>query len=140
MIFYSIFFVRKERELILFVTLEVDCIVCCAFDFFPDKDTITWDMKRGEIEKCFRSSISLCCYFLLELITLYYIFFFQAEDGIRVRDVAWIQTCALPICAIQWKKILEFQNDFNKTCQIKSNSIHCNRDNTNYLLVFNFGI
>src|SRR5437773_10238927 len=27
------------------------------------------------------------------------IFFFQAEDGIRVRDVTGVQTCALPISA-----------------------------------------
>src|SRR5437773_7393161 len=26
------------------------------------------------------------------------IFFFQAEAGIRVRDVTGVQTCALPIC------------------------------------------
>src|SRR5437773_7665163 len=25
-------------------------------------------------------------------------FFFQAEDGIRYRDVTGVQTCALPIC------------------------------------------
>jgi len=25
--------------------------------------------------------------------------FFQAEDGIRDRDVTGVQTCALPICA-----------------------------------------
>src|SRR5437773_8281106 len=27
-----------------------------------------------------------------------YVFFFQAEDGIRGRDVTGVQTCALPIC------------------------------------------
>jgi len=26
------------------------------------------------------------------------VFFFQAEDGIRDRDVTGVQTCALPIC------------------------------------------
>ena len=26
-------------------------------------------------------------------------FFFQAEDGIRDRDVTGVQTCALPICS-----------------------------------------
>src|SRR5690554_4502724 len=26
------------------------------------------------------------------------VFFFQAEDGIRVADVTGVQTCALPIC------------------------------------------
>src|SRR5437773_8128628 len=28
---------------------------------------------------------------------IYYFFFFQAEDGIRDRDVTGVQTCALPI-------------------------------------------
>jgi len=28
------------------------------------------------------------------------IFFFQAEDGIRVRDVTGVQTCALPISGV----------------------------------------
>src|SRR5699024_11560195 len=29
----------------------------------------------------------------------YVVFFFQAEDGIRDRNVTGVQTCALPICA-----------------------------------------
>src|SRR5699024_11626066 len=29
-------------------------------------------------------------------------FFFQAEDGIRYRNVTGVQTCALPIC--QWQR------------------------------------
>src|SRR5699024_11891219 len=29
---------------------------------------------------------------------LYFFFFFQAEDGIRDRNVTGVQTCALPIC------------------------------------------
>src|SRR5207248_8193902 len=28
-----------------------------------------------------------------------YVFFFQAEDGIRDRTVTGVQTCALPICS-----------------------------------------
>src|SRR5437868_4048660 len=34
------------------------------------------------------------------------IFFFQAEDGIRDRNVTGVQTCALPICRISesWKR------------------------------------
>src|SRR5699024_12000964 len=28
------------------------------------------------------------------------LFFFQAEDGIRDRNVTGVQTCALPICAV----------------------------------------
>src|SRR5699024_11322064 len=30
----------------------------------------------------------------------YLVFFFQAEDGIRDRNVTGVQTCALPICTI----------------------------------------
>src|SRR5699024_11557232 len=31
-------------------------------------------------------------------------FFFQAEDGIRVRNVTGVQTCALPILAISQRR------------------------------------
>src|SRR5699024_11707270 len=30
-----------------------------------------------------------------------YVFFFQAEDGIRDRNVTGVQTCALPICSLR---------------------------------------
>src|SRR5437868_8685337 len=30
------------------------------------------------------------------------LFFFQAEDGIRDRNVTGVQTCALPICTAPW--------------------------------------
>src|SRR6266540_6462528 len=32
-----------------------------------------------------------------------FFFFFQAEDGIRDRDVTGVQTCALPICLSGWR-------------------------------------
>jgi len=38
-------------------------------------------------------------------------FFFQAEDGIRDRDVTGVQTCALPISnfiTIIWETVDEF--------------------------------
>src|SRR5699024_12125642 len=35
------------------------------------------------------------------------IFFFQAEDGIRDRNVTGVQTCALPILSAQITKILK---------------------------------
>src|SRR5699024_11734097 len=36
-----------------------------------------------------------------------FIFFFQAEDGIRDRNVTGVQTCALPICPFQtFRKII----------------------------------
>ena len=31
-----------------------------------------------------------------------WVFFFQAEDGIRDYDVTGVQTCALPICKLFW--------------------------------------
>src|SRR6266540_5948406 len=31
---------------------------------------------------------------------MFFFFFFQAEDGIRDRDVTGVQTCALPICIL----------------------------------------
>src|SRR5207249_5885118 len=41
---------------------------------------------------------------LLSLVLLFcvflFFFFFQAEDGIRDRNVTGVQTCALPICSI----------------------------------------
>jgi len=39
---------------------------------------------------------------------LFVCFFFQAEDGIRVRDVTGVQTCALPICPELLAKAAEF--------------------------------
>src|SRR5438067_9771900 len=37
------------------------------------------------------------CMFLLSQVVLFCFFFFQAEDGIRDRNVTGVQTCALPI-------------------------------------------
>ena len=37
------------------------------------------------------------------------IFFFQAEDGIRDRDVTGVQTCALPISFFSLKIVLAIQ-------------------------------
>ena len=34
------------------------------------------------------------------LVSIFYYFFFQAEDGIRDYDVTGVQTCALPIYAV----------------------------------------
>src|SRR5699024_11246563 len=34
-------------------------------------------------------------------ISVYFVFFFQAEDGIRDRNVTGVQTCALPIFIAQ---------------------------------------
>src|SRR5437773_3043627 len=43
----------------------------------------------------------MCCvaFVFFVMLTLFgFFFFFQAEDGIRDRDVTGVQTCALPIC------------------------------------------
>ena len=37
---------------------------------------------------------------------LFYFFFFQAEDGIRDRDVTGVQTCALPTSEVTASKAL----------------------------------
>src|SRR2546429_6707449 len=43
------------------------------------------------------NSIDYACAFLYTSSTLYFFFFFQAEDGIRDVAVTGVQTCALPI-------------------------------------------
>src|SRR2546426_2640745 len=49
---------------------------------------------------CLSSLIFLICSFSFHLIySLFYFFFFQAEDGIRDYKVTGVQTCALPISA-----------------------------------------
>src|SRR5437773_3178498 len=45
-----------------------------------------------------RNVRSSCRFVVLYLFSvLFFVFFFQAEDGIRDRDVTGVQTCALPI-------------------------------------------
>src|SRR5437868_15421496 len=39
------------------------------------------------------------------------IFFFQAEDGIRGRNVTGVQTCALPISSPTWTASLEMPSE-----------------------------
>src|SRR3712207_5885216 len=43
-------------------------------------------------------------YVLSDLIILSYLFFFQAEDGIRDIGVTGVQTCALPICGVELER------------------------------------
>src|SRR5699024_11906420 len=40
-----------------------------------------------------------CIYVVLVILVLFF-FFFQAEDGIRDRNVTGVQTCALPISGV----------------------------------------
>src|SRR2546429_6554902 len=46
----------------------------------------------------------------------WYVFFFQAEDGIRDVAVTGVQTCALPICKFT---LLELKIDTGRTHQIR---------------------
>src|SRR5437764_9246089 len=39
----------------------------------------------------------------LYFVFLLFFFFFQAEDGIRDTSVTGVQTCALPICIVDWE-------------------------------------
>src|SRR5215813_6878910 len=47
-------------------------------------------------EKLLSMMFYVICYFY-ELVYVFSVFFFQAEDGIRDADVTGVQTCALPI-------------------------------------------
>ena len=42
------------------------------------------------------------------LVAVYFVFFFQAEDGIRDWSVTGVQTCALPICILLCSGETEF--------------------------------
>src|SRR5207249_4309342 len=48
----------------------------------------------------------MLCFVLDFLFVFFYFFFFQAEDGIRDRNVTGVQTCALPIFASRSDVIL----------------------------------
>src|SRR5687768_6180099 len=47
-----------------------------------------------------------------------WVFFFQAEDGIRDVAVTGVQTCALPICR-------SIQPTIARRCELPGNSGHC---------------
>ena len=47
----------------------------------------------------------------------FFFFFFQAEDGIRGRDVTGVQTCALPIKKKKKKKKKKFSQKAKKINQ-----------------------
>ena len=44
--------------------------------------------------------------FCVVILSVFFIFFFQAEDGIRDDLVTGVQTCALPILALPFVRIL----------------------------------
>src|SRR5699024_11885169 len=52
-------------------------------------------------------------------------FFFQAEDGIRDRNVTGVQTCALPICPVMlenyfWKDVLTADQKMKASSSLQS--------------------
>src|SRR2546425_1726460 len=49
----------------------------------------------------YRRSLFIFLRRVLRLFSLFFFFFFQAEDGIRDKLVTGVQTCALPICGQQ---------------------------------------
>src|SRR5699024_11903460 len=48
-----------------------------------------------------------------------FFFFFQAEDGIRDRNVTGVQTCALPISISQWRFTCPRRCDFTHIRKFK---------------------
>src|SRR5437588_8237573 len=50
----------------------------------------------------------------LVILCLFSFFFFQAEDGIRDHCVTGVQTCALPICQLDWLPLAEPLRDLPK--------------------------
>src|SRR5699024_11383489 len=66
--------------------------------------------------KCTPGSVVLLCLSRYSQASTH-IFFFQAEDGIRDRNVTGVQTCALPIWAAAFlslnKPLIESKTDFS---------------------------
>src|SRR5699024_4149301 len=54
----------------------------------------------------------------------YDVFFFQAEDGIRDRNVTGVQTCALPI-SVNSKNATSASSLLSLYCSFKYDLIHC---------------
>ena len=56
-----------------------------------------------------RVCLLFCCFVVLLFccfVVVVVVFFFQAEDGIRDRDVTGVQTCALPISSLdRWRAV-----------------------------------
>src|SRR5437773_8071615 len=48
------------------------------------------------------------------------LFFFQAEDGIRDRDVTGVQTCALPISRCRYKAPVRYDDEVIVRTQLKN--------------------
>src|SRR3972149_7565150 len=62
-------------------------------------DTTTRVIRQAASQE--QRTMTLCCCGLQEAVIYIFIFFFQAEDGIRDLTVTGVQTCAFPISPIQ---------------------------------------
>src|SRR5699024_12178992 len=61
-------------------------------------------------------------YIVLNILS-FFLFFFQAEDGIRDRNVTGVQTCALPICITDQQaadKAKEFLSHFEEVAAVRA--------------------
>src|SRR5699024_9563494 len=65
---------------------------------------------------------------IIESVLFFFIFFFQAEDGIRDRNVTGVQTCALPIFNIMngLRSVTTGTNDLSKTKELFSSILGLN--------------
>src|SRR5207237_7875071 len=59
------------------------------------------------------SLLSVCCYF----------FFFQAEDGIRDSSVTGVQTCALPISAVDERARRQLRDELGERLPRRSEQL-----------------
>src|SRR5699024_12153809 len=62
--------------------------------------TQLWEGQGKEVNSAQQSAVCILRVFLVD-------FFFQAEDGIRDRNVTGVQTCALPIYYLQSKEDIQ---------------------------------
>src|SRR5260370_6694872 len=58
-------------------------------------------MKTSNISFVIASTDTVFFCYMISTLLLYFVFFFQAEDGIRDSSVTGVQTCALPISTIE---------------------------------------
>src|SRR5699024_11938636 len=77
-------------------------ITCCAnltlkCTPFHDRDLFEFVLDRHFTLHGETHPFTFASEFLVVYVTLFLFFFFQAEDGIRDRNVTGVQTCALPI-------------------------------------------
>src|SRR5207249_9776026 len=75
---------------------------------------------------CMLTAIRLLLTFVMSLYLLMRSFFFQAEDGIRDRNVTGVQTCALPILRGKQDPRKESRKDFQSdggVCRLRLQQI-----------------